>query len=593
MDPGRENTEKAENVSNVSMSEETKSYVQVHHADAAAQGFETSADELPKNYYRSAYFIGTMIACGAAFASGVGGFALSAAILGVINADIGPSPYLTWVAMAYTLTVAIGLLLVGRLSDLFGRRWFFISGSVFGLIGCIVCAVAQSVETLIGGTTLIGLGAASQISVVFVTAELVPVKHRFLANGFVFLWATPFTGMGPSIAYAFLVYYGSWRPCYYLMIGMNTLATACWFFFYYPPTFEMKHPGQRIKSYLLNFDIVGLFLFVGGVLIFLMGLSWGGGLYAWNSAHVLGAIIVGGAATVAFVLWEWFGNPKEPLMPLHLFKNLAWVALIFCLSISVTVYYAFAIVWPQMVFGVYETDLIRGGLLCTLVGAGTNIGQLCSGLFGRALGNHRWQFTGGCIIGGVFLGAAACCTPYNLGLTSAFVTIGSLALGYTDSIGLTMAGIAIANQEDIGTAVGIAGCVRSIVSTIGTAIYTVILSNRLAQTIPAHVPPALISAGLPESSVADFLTAYPTGTFEGIAGLTPTILAAGVRAYKEASAKAYQTVFLSTIAFSVVAVILALFTANGMNMMTDDVATTLHERKTKKVVGKEGDVVEA
>lgn len=159
---------------------------------------------------------------------GVGGFALAAAILNVINADIGPSAYITWVALSYTLTVSIGLLLVGRLSDMFGRRYFFISGSILGLIGCIVCAVAQTVGTLIGGTTLIGLGAASQISVVFVTAELVPVKHRFLANGFVYIWATPFTGMGPSISYAFLVHTGSWRGCYYLMIGMNALAATCW-----------------------------------------------------------------------------------------------------------------------------------------------------------------------------------------------------------------------------------------------------------------------------------------------------------------------------------------------------------------------------
>jgi MFS family permease len=153
---------------------------------------------------------------------------LAAPILGVINADIGPSPYLIWVAFAYTLPVSIGLLLIGRLSDLFGRRYFFVGGSVLGLIGCIVCATAQSIGSVIGGTTLIGLGAASQISVVFVTAELVPVKYRFAANAFVYLWATPFTGMGPSISYAFIVYHGSWRGCYYLMIAMNALAVACW-----------------------------------------------------------------------------------------------------------------------------------------------------------------------------------------------------------------------------------------------------------------------------------------------------------------------------------------------------------------------------
>jgi uncharacterized membrane protein YiaA len=38
----------------------------------------------------------------------------------------------------------------------------------------------------------------------------------------------------------------------------------------------MKHPGSRFAEYIKNFDFVGLILFVGGLLIFLMGLSWVG-----------------------------------------------------------------------------------------------------------------------------------------------------------------------------------------------------------------------------------------------------------------------------------------------------------------------------
>jgi hypothetical protein len=55
----------------------------------------------------------------------------------------------------------------------------------------------------------------------------------------------------------------------------------------------------------------------------------------------------------------------------------------------------------------------------------------------------------------------------------ALLTIGSMFLGYIDSIGLAMAGICIDDQKDIGTAVGIAGSVRSAVSTVCTAVYTV------------------------------------------------------------------------------------------------------------------------
>ncbi len=153
-----------------------------------------------------------------------------------------------------------------------------------------------------------------------------------------------------------------------------------------------------------------------------------------------------------------------------------------------------------------------------------------------------------------------------------------------------MAGIVIDDQKDIGTAVGLAGCIRNTISTVGTAIYTVILSNRLATTIPAEVPPALIGAGLPSSAVADFLTAYSTGAaaLQAVPGINATILAAGTAAYKQASADAYRTVFLSTIAFSGVAIIFAFFTADGSKMMTHDVATTLHQRTSGRLVGEKG-----
>ena len=53
-----------------------------------------------------------------------GGYALIAPVLSDINEDIGPSANITWVSIVYVLCEAVFFLLVGRLSDLFGRRWF-------------------------------------------------------------------------------------------------------------------------------------------------------------------------------------------------------------------------------------------------------------------------------------------------------------------------------------------------------------------------------------------------------------------------------------------------------------------------------------
>lgn len=253
---------------------------------------------------------------------GVGGFALAAPLLGIINSDIGPDPSYIWISLVYTLTLAIGQTLVGRLSDIFGRRWFFISGNILALIGCIICAVATNINMVIGGTTLIGLAASTQLSFTFVVGELVPMEYRFMGNAFIYLWSIPFSGLGPLVAYSFVLHTeAGWRWCYYLMIIVNGLGVLCWYFFYHPPTFYMKHRTTTRWAMVKNFDFVGFILFTGGLLIFLMGLSWGGTVYPWNSAHVIGTMVVGFVACVAFVSWELMMDLKEPLMPMHLFKN--------------------------------------------------------------------------------------------------------------------------------------------------------------------------------------------------------------------------------------------------------------------------------
>ncbi|KAF2639897.1 MFS general substrate transporter [Massarina eburnea CBS 473.64] len=138
-----------------------------------AQG--RNADQMEAGYWFSWRFVGNMMVIGLGFAGGTGGFALIAPVLTDINNELGPSPNILWCPLVYLLCEVI-FLLVGRLNDIFGRRWFFISGSFISLIGCIIGAVAQNVNTLIGAEVLIGLASAFQISFFWAISEIVPMK---------------------------------------------------------------------------------------------------------------------------------------------------------------------------------------------------------------------------------------------------------------------------------------------------------------------------------------------------------------------------------------------------------------------------------
>ena len=76
----------------------------------------------------------------------------------------------------------------------------------------------------------------------------------------------------------------------------------------------------------------------------------------------------------------------------------------FMVALGATVYFAFSIVWPTMVFSLYTNDLTYGGLLCTITGCGTNSGQIVCGLICRRLGKQRIQVIVAATCMGTFLG---------------------------------------------------------------------------------------------------------------------------------------------------------------------------------------------
>lgn len=124
-------------------------------------------------------------------ASGVASFGLASPLLATINQDIGPSPDIDWVSYVYNLVLACSLCLVGRLGDIFGRRWFFITGNFLALIGTIIAATSVNVPMLIVGMAVTSLGSSTQLSFQYVMGELVPVGKRFIVMSSLFVWTLP------------------------------------------------------------------------------------------------------------------------------------------------------------------------------------------------------------------------------------------------------------------------------------------------------------------------------------------------------------------------------------------------------------------
>lgn len=121
----------------------------------------TDLAHLQPGYYRSRLFLGSFAALSLGIFGGVAAFAFPAPLLGVINDDIGPSSSYVWISYVYNTSLAVTFPILGRLSDIAGRRYFFVGGAVLATVGSIICATSQSIPVLIGGNVFLGKSAKS------------------------------------------------------------------------------------------------------------------------------------------------------------------------------------------------------------------------------------------------------------------------------------------------------------------------------------------------------------------------------------------------------------------------------------------------
>ena len=517
-----------------------------------------------------------------------GPYALVVPLLSYINADIGPSNQIIWVALAHQLSSSVVYLLVGRLSDVFGRRWFFILGSCFGLLGCIIGATAQNVNTLIGGQVFCGLGTGFQLSAFWVISEIVPMRYRLIGVSSAYIFAIPTSPLAAKISSLLQNNTSShWRTSYYILIAINAASVLCWYFFYHPPTYKMLHRRTAAKTLLRRFDWIGLVLFVAGLFTLLMGLSWGGVVYPWKSGRVIGCIVGGAFLLAVFFVWEIFlPLGSDPYIPSWCFKNGRFQACAWIAAIGASVFYAYALIWPSAVAVIYsEHSTSYKATITGLPTMGVVFGQIVGGYVGTWTG-PKWGTIAFMYICVPILAGCAY-DPLNEKLTTGLMITGTFFNGMMESIAVTATTFPLKNQAEIGTAGGLAGTIRSTGSTIAVTILSTVLTNRLGKTIPKYVVQAATAAGLPVSSIPALisglggLTPLNSGT---VPGLTSKIIASATQAYKVAYAEAFKTVFLVNLAFGGCGLILVWFVMDKDKDMEQFVGAHIHNTKDEKAL---------
>ncbi|KAH0829685.1 hypothetical protein AYO21_11700 [Fonsecaea monophora] len=560
--------------------------------DGSAQN--TTYEKLPLSYYLTPQFLGTFLArshiLSGVFAFGITcnagyfGWTLASNSLTAINEELGPSDSYLWISLSYTLTAAVACLLFGRLSDIFGRRWFTIGGNIVALVGGIVAATAQSIGAMIVSNVLLGFSQPVQLSYATVLPELVPFKYRGLTNAYALAVTIPGAAFGPVIAKALISHtHATWRWSYYIHIIVTSVGLLLIVAFYFPPKFSMLQGNRKRWNVVKTLDVGGMLLFIGGMVVFLIGLSWGGGTYPWRSAHVIATIVCGFLTLVALVVYEAY-VPKHPLIPLSLLRNRQFLLFLVAGCSGGMIYYSMGIMWPLIVSELFTTDLVRQGWLAMSSTGGNTLGNVLCGLFYVMFRRIKWQLLIATIGMTAFIGAMASTTQYSQTKSIVISIIGTIFAGFVEGIP-TISVPYTTNAEDIGLAVGVFQSIRVCAGSIAIDVYTSILSSRTASLEAKNIPKAALGAGLPASSLQSLLQALAAGSPAALAtvpGMNPAIEAAVAAAQKSSFSGAVKIVFLVTIAFGSLGILATLFLQEIDHLFTDQVARKLYNPIKKK-----------
>jgi EmrB/QacA subfamily drug resistance transporter len=448
-----------------------------------------------------------------------------------IAADLHGFSLYSWVTTAYLLAETAIIPIASKLGDLFGRKWVMITG-VAVFIGCsALCGLAPNMMWLVIFRGLQGLGGGSIFSTVFtLVADIFPnplrrARYQGLFGG-VFAVASviaPFVG-------GILTDTLSWRAIFYVNLPLGLLALAV-----LPHVLPMS---ERVKH--APIDFLGAVTSVITIVSLLLALTFVGNGASWTSAQVVIGLAVAAVGLALFIPIEM--RAAEPIVPMRLLRNRTLLTVTGVLFLFGAAMFGVTIYIPLFVQAVLGQSATSSGTILLPLVLTMSLMSIVTGLLVGRLGSLRTWIISGMVlftVGAFFMSRLGVGTSYVL--ISVYLFIIGIGLGMT----LPSATLAVqtdVDQKDLGSATSMTQFIRSIGSTVGTAVIAWLVTSNYSRNLVTHAPKgtpsslltllaspnALTSASSQAALKAAARAAHATNLVESLLAAARTALSAGI-----------------------------------------------------------------
>jgi MFS family permease len=308
-----------------------------------------------------------------------------------IASDLGGLGLYPWIFSGYTLATAAAGPVVGKVSDLVGRRHFYILGTALFFLGSIGGALAQDMPQMIAARAVAGLGGGAMSALTGLTVgDLFPPRQRAR-------WLAATVGVygagslaGPSLG-GLVTDLSSWR---WIFVGAVVAPVAATLLI-----IPVLPAGRKLKG--VSLDVAGLGLFLVAVTALLIGITWADEDNGWTTREVAAGTVTA-VATALLLVQE--SRSKSPFISVAMFRRAAFtysIAISFTLGVIFFAMIGYVPIYVQVVVG--EGAAASGALLIPMM-APFVLGGIGAGQLMARSGRYKALVRIGCLL--VFAGAS-------------------------------------------------------------------------------------------------------------------------------------------------------------------------------------------
>ena len=494
-----------------------------------------------------------------------------------VVADLGGFDQFAWVFTAYMLASTASIPVMGKLSDIYGRKWLLMAGIVVFLIGSGLSGAAQNMTQLILFRGLQGLGAGSIIANSYaVVGDVFPPVQRGKWIGVIGSVFAIAIIAGP-LAGGFVTDHLTWRWIFFVNIPIGLVALVV----IMKGMVNIRDP--QVKRSL---DVRGVATLVASVVSLLLALTLAGREYPWNSPEVIGLFSFSFLMALLFVKVE--GSAEEPVIPRSLFRNPIFTVATIATFLTAIGMFGGILFIPMFVQGVIGSSATNAGL--------TLVPMMLSGVVTAVIAGQIISRTGRYRLLGIASVAVMTAGAYMLtrldsdsSTSDAIVAVVVAGAGLGGTLPTFM--IAVQNafpHHKLGVVTASIQFSRNMGGAVGTAVLGSFMAIRLGNRLTTSVEPEQLEVLPPEvvNKLTDAQTLVHPDTMDDLRALAEqaeggtVAFVSAVDSLRTALGAAMNDVFLLGFGIIAFALLVTLFFKEIPLRDTMETATEVSSRKS-------------